>query len=154
MTNLSEDRFVQIQPSWIALLDQRDFPIAFPVLDLLFALYGSFDGWRRFKPDQVVYRVAVRKAFDKSILVLVHTAHEVASHAHVQRAVLAAGHEVDEILHTRIVRTAWIAGQARNDKFQGLSPRAQVVIPGLTRDPCLAGTNVGQRDMDCGSSPQ
>jgi len=148
---LLENRFVQIQPIWIALLDQRDLPLALPVLDLLFPVDRRFHGGCRFELDKQMYRVAVREAFDQPILVLMDASYQVAGHACVQRAILPAGHEVDEIGHRPIVWAAWIAGQARNDKCAGgaREDRVKVVIPDLIRDPWGFG-----RRLDCGSSPQ
>jgi hypothetical protein len=68
----------------VSALDQVEFPLAFPLLDLLFPADRCLDRIVLLKPNQGVDAIARCEAWDGLALVLGYTLHEIGGHANIQ----------------------------------------------------------------------
>ena len=78
---------IQIGPVRVSVLDQIDFPIAFPFLEMLFSADRCLHRTVCLKPDRGVDAIARRKTWDNLALVLEYPLYEVRGYADVQRPV-------------------------------------------------------------------
>ena len=86
---------VQIGPVRVSVLDQIDFPIAFPFLDLLFSADRCLHRTVCLKPDRGVNTITRRKTWDSLALVLEYPLYEIGGYADIQRPVGFACQQVD-----------------------------------------------------------
>src|SRR6185312_9129734 len=98
-TTVSEQRRVEVVPLGVHGIDQRGFPRAPPVLHGVLALDGRPDRVVDLKPDEIVELVARGEAADDLVLVLPYALRQVGGDADIDRAIAAAGHDVDETAH-------------------------------------------------------
>jgi len=115
----------EIEPIGIVLFDQFDFPIAPPILYLLFAHYGGLRARVRLGVDQCCDAVVFREALEYMVFVLPYSGRQIAGHANIERSAHFAGHNVDEELPLQI-----------HTMFP-TPPRH----PGAGRDPALFASN-------------
>src|SRR6185369_8298147 len=87
-----------IAPIRIHRLYQIDFPVPIPFLQLLFPRNRVIRGFMDLIPDEAMGSVLVGKALDHVVLVLPYAANKIVRHTDVERAVSAAGEDVDAIL--------------------------------------------------------
>ena len=93
------DSLIQIQPIGVVLLDQRQFPGARPVLDVLLALQGVPDVVEFLVVDQSVDTISLCETIGRALPVLPSSAREIVRHADVQGAVPSTGQDVDVVGH-------------------------------------------------------
>jgi len=85
-----------IQPLRIGPFDQSNFPIPPPFLDALLAGDGVDRVFVLFEVDKVMHRVPVGEAVQQVVAMGEGPTDEIAGDAGVERAVLAAGEDVNE----------------------------------------------------------
>src|SRR5262249_31432683 len=85
---------VEISPIRIVGLDQGDFPSARPFLQALLTLNGGSDVIERLDVDQELDAISLREPGNESLAVFEGAARDVVRHADVERAILAARHDV------------------------------------------------------------
>jgi len=90
---------MQFPPLRIRSLDQGDLPLSVPLLNLFFSGNSRHHIICLFKVNKTSDLVPLRKAFDESGLVLVHSPLEIVRHADVERSVLLAGEYVNKVAH-------------------------------------------------------
>src|SRR5215208_761263 len=97
--HVSQQRLVQIAPLRIFFFDQRNFPFALPVLDLLFLADRGFYGGGGLEPDKMMHTITVGEAVDFAAPMFENAANQVIGHANIERSIFAAGHQVNEVIH-------------------------------------------------------
>jgi hypothetical protein len=85
----------QIMPIWILALDEIDFPLAMPAFELLLACDGRRHVIKLLKSDKMVDTVALGEAFDRPRPMLPKTRNQIGRDSDVERAIGAAGEDVD-----------------------------------------------------------
>lgn len=75
--------------------DQVEFPLASPLLDLLFPTDRCLDRIVLLKPNQSVDAIARCEAWDGLALVLGYAPHEIGGHDNIQRPVRLAREQID-----------------------------------------------------------
>src|SRR3546814_11077973 len=73
------DIFPKITPGRIATLDKREFPLAIPALQHLFALDGRLDAVMRFEEHEDLDGVALREPINHAMAMLVDAPHQIRS---------------------------------------------------------------------------
>ena len=109
----------QILPVRVVTFNQGDFPVAQPAFDSLFARDRGLHRFGRFEPDQTRDVVLFREAVEGSIAVLDDAADQIRRRAGVERAVMAAGEDVDEritLSHAGYLAAPWAPAQGRGDE--------------------------------------
>jgi hypothetical protein len=89
---------IKIPPRGILLRHKLGLPGARPVLDVLFPLDGVVRCVVHLEIDELVNSVSLGEAGDQSVLVLVHSAHEIVGDADVNGTARAAGEDIDVVL--------------------------------------------------------
>ncbi len=97
------DFVVEIVPIWVRLLNKPYFPRALPFLQPLLAPNRIVGIVKYFEVDESIYAVFFCEPVDKSFFVLVSAVWEISRHPYIQCAVLATGHDVNEILLHRLM---------------------------------------------------
>src|ERR1700730_3159534 len=100
-----------IGPMRVVALDQVEFPLAFPLLDLLLPADRRLDRIVRLEPHQSVDTIACGEAGHGLAFVLEHPLREGSGHSHLQRPVGLACHEVD-VEHRRSLAILVIPAKA------------------------------------------
>src|SRR3546814_20095031 len=90
------DIFPKITPSRIATLDKREFPLAIPALQHLFALDGRLDAVMRFEEHEDLDGVALREPIHNAMAMLVDAPHQTVRHTDVARSAALTRHDVAE----------------------------------------------------------
>src|SRR5215218_11415704 len=90
-------RLIQIGPLRVHLLNEPDFSVAPPLLDVLLTRDRLVDALVNFVPDQPIHAVAGGEAGDGFGFVLPHAAGQVVGDTEVERAVPPGGETVDVI---------------------------------------------------------
>ena len=85
----------QVMPIAIGRVDQADFPLPVPVLELLLARDRGDHVAEHLKMDQPVHLVARRKPRRRRIAVLPKAGDEIGRHADIQRAIVPARQNID-----------------------------------------------------------
>src|SRR6266446_1526945 len=87
---LDTDRLVQVVPLRILLFDQFHLPITLPLLKFFLAGNSGYRIIVDFEPNKPCDIVLGREAGDGLYSVLVDPAHDIVSHAYVNRSILPA----------------------------------------------------------------
>ena len=90
----------EVVPIRIALFDQTDFPIAMPVLQLLFTRNGFLRRSKFFHVDQCVNDVLFDELRAKAAAMLIQSGRDVPGDADIKRAMFAAGEDAGAISRT------------------------------------------------------
>ena len=93
------------------MFDQRDFFLATPAFELLFASDGLIDVLKWFEADKTCAAVVPCEAGDRAALVLVHSPPQIVGDTAVEN-MCAACHEVDvkaAFIHQRDGSTHWLS---------------------------------------------
>ena len=108
------DVWPEVAPSGVGLFDQGDLPGAVPVFELFFATDGGRHVVVKFKVNQQVHAVFLRKGFCGIIAMLPDALRQIARNANVQGAVLAARESVDSwLFHPRRLCSVCVFGKAQ-----------------------------------------
>jgi hypothetical protein len=146
-----------IGPMWILLLDQRNLPLAFPSLELLFSGDRRFHRSCHLEMDEPHDAVPAREAAHHLVAVLPDTSREVGCNTDVKRAVTATGEDINARLsiHGRRMPCSWMLNQVTNviltkvriHEHQGswLAARMTLHLPNLP-PPCSWMLNQVQHD--------
>jgi len=80
------DISVEIAPFWIEGYDEIDFPLARPMLDVLFALDRQRNRFVLLVVDEHLHIVTLREAFNESLSMFECAPNEIVGDANVQRS--------------------------------------------------------------------
>ncbi len=109
----------QVTPVWIGGFDKIDLPLTTPVLELLLARNGQFHCAGQLKIDQPRNAMTLRKAFNCMVSMLVNALDKIACNARVERAAIAASHNIGARIEVALHRTAsarrWTLKQVQGD---------------------------------------
>src|SRR5271170_3379338 len=94
-TLLLRQRFIQIPPSGIHRLDQRELPLAAAALNLFLARYRPIHLVVWLVPDQFLAAIGVCEAFQQALAMLIGAAGQVGGDAGVDGAVAFVCHDID-----------------------------------------------------------
>src|SRR5205823_7568130 len=86
---------IQIDPMRVVALDQVEFPLALPFLDLLFPADRRLDRVVRLEPDQSIDTIARCEAGHRLTLVLEHAPDEIGGHPHIKCSMGFACQQID-----------------------------------------------------------
>ena len=90
-------RLVQVAPFRVELLDEREFPLALPFLELLLARDGFVDVAVRLVPDQHFHLIFRRKRRSDACAMLMSAQRKVVGDPNVERAVSPTRHDIDSV---------------------------------------------------------
>jgi len=99
-----DQRARQVRPIEIVFLDQIDLSVAPPLLEQVFPLAGRREVFVNFAIDEAIDLIFASEGFDATGSVLLDPSREIVRHADVERSVLTAGEDVNEILGVQSVR--------------------------------------------------
>ena len=109
----------KVAPFGVGRVDQVDLPFTMPVLELFFARNGPLHVTEHLEMNQPMNLVARGKARWGTVPVLPEALHEVGRHTDVDRAVVAAGKDVDAriplIRHGSLHAARWMLKQVQHD---------------------------------------
>ena len=93
---LTAYRWKQVCPFRVETTNQANLPASIPFLQLFLTTYSFIDVIARFVVDQPMYAILLSETTSQITHVLAYSADEISRHSHVERTVLAAGHDVDK----------------------------------------------------------
>src|SRR5580765_1447388 len=88
------DRVVEILPFRIVLKDQSDFPLSWPMLDVVLALDRGLDFFVALEIDEQLDAVLLRETGHEPFAMLVDSSHEIIRHTDVQNSIGRACQDV------------------------------------------------------------
>jgi hypothetical protein len=116
----------KISPMRVALVDQIDFPLPVPALQLLLAQDRQFHFAEHFKMNEAMHGVSRRKPRQHIIAMLPKPRDQVGCDTDVDRAVVLACKDVDArgplVTHALEVAEKWVLKQVQDDDFCGAVP--------------------------------
>jgi len=134
---------VEISPIRVGALDEVEFPLALPLLDLLFPTDRRLDRSVRLEPHQGVDAIARSEARDCLAPVLGHPLHQIRSHADVQRSIRLACQQIDvEHLQPRLtirVRAELAQSPLQSFTMVTLANTIEIELPAAGSIPAFAG---------------
>jgi hypothetical protein len=85
----------EVAPAWVGFDDQRDLPVALPILDLLLASNGGVHRGVHLEPDQALHCMGAGEAAERIRAVLVDALEQAGCDAGIKGAVEAAGEQIN-----------------------------------------------------------
>ena len=128
----------KIAPLWIALVDQVDFPLPVPPLQLLLAQDCRFHFTKQFIVNQPVDFMARSKTGQSIVPVLPHSPKQIGRNPNVKRAVMPAGQNINArktlLPHRTECGAKWTLKQVQGDEV-GLGLEAIPKPPPIPKHP-------------------
>jgi hypothetical protein len=100
----------KITPFCIALANKSRFPSAWPMLDILFALYRLIDRAVDFEIYQFVDAIPFCMSGYQTIFVLIHAANQISRYTSVDRTTRSTREDIDKVLRQTLALLIGMAG--------------------------------------------